>query len=156
VLFAGAVGMGVAALVRRAPADRPGGFCVVYLTSLLFSLPVFVLGSPYAVAGGMTIAHGSQYLLLVGLMAAGGGQGTGRLRRLAVLCDIALVGGVALSAASRFADSTPVGRLLFGAYLGVLMAHFVIDAGVWRLRDPHARELLASHVPYLVAPRYVQ
>lgn len=153
VLFAGAVGMGVAALIRRPRADRPGGFCVVYLTSLLFSLPVFVLDSPYAVAGGMTVAHGSQYLLLMGLMAVGGGQGTRRLRLLAVLCDIALVGGVALSAASRLLYAAPAGRLLFGAYLGVLMAHFVIDAGVWRLRDPFARELLASHVPYLVPPR---
>jgi hypothetical protein len=134
VLFAGAVAMGVVALVRRPRADRPGGFCVVYLASLLFSLPVFVLDSPYAVAGGMTVAHGLQYLLLIGLMAAGGGQGTRRLRLLAVLCDIALVGGVALSAASRLLYAAPGGRLLFGAYLGVLMAHFLIDAGVWRLR----------------------
>ncbi|WP_460339609.1 hypothetical protein [Actinoallomurus acanthiterrae] len=153
VLFAGAVGMGLVALARRPRAERPGGFCFVYLTSLLFSLPVFVLDSPYAVVGGMTVAHGLQYLLLIGLIAAGGGQGTRRLRMLAILCDIALVGGVALSAASRLLDAAPAGRLLFGAYLGVLMAHFVVDAGVWRLRDPFAREFLASHVPYLVAPR---
>jgi len=25
--------------------------------------------------------------------------------------------------------------VLFGAYLAVVMTHFVIDAGVWRLRD---------------------
>jgi hypothetical protein len=103
----------------------------------------------------MTVAHGLQYLLLIGLIAAGGGQGARRLRTLAILCDIALVGGVALSAASRFPASFPAGRVLFGAYLGVLMAHFVVDAGVWRLRDPSAREFLAAHVPYLVTPRTV-
>ena len=25
------------------------------------------------------------------------------------------------------------------AYLGVLAAHFVVDAGIWRLRDPFVR-----------------
>jgi hypothetical protein len=30
------------------------------------------------------------------------------------------------------------------------MAHFVIDAGLWRLRDPFPRAFLASRVPSLV------
>jgi hypothetical protein len=32
------------------------------------------------------------------------------------------------------------------------MAHFVIDAGLWRLREPFARSFLAERVPYLVPP----
>ncbi|MCW2930448.1 MAG: hypothetical protein JWM19_1410 [Actinomycetia bacterium] len=38
-------------------------------------------------------------------------------------------------------------------YLGVVMAHFVIDAGLWRLRDPFPRRFLASRVPYLLQAR---
>jgi len=152
-MFALAVGAGVWSLARRARVDRPGGFCVVYLVSLCFSIPVFVFSSPYAAVGGMTIAHGLQYLLLVGLVAAGRGRGTSRLLGLAVLCNVALLGGGALSLASHMHGGNAAERCLFGAYLGVVMAHFVIDAGMWRLRDPFPRRFLASHVPYLVASR---
>jgi hypothetical protein len=69
--FAAAVAAGVALLVRRPAAQRPAGFSVMYLMALLFPFPVFVFGSPYAAVGGMTAAHGMQYLLLVGMVAGG-------------------------------------------------------------------------------------
>jgi hypothetical protein len=150
-VFAGAVILGAAMLARRSRRDRPVGFCVVYLTSLCFSLPVFVFRSPYAAIAGMTIAHGLQYLLLVGLVAAGGQRGKGRLLRLAALGNVALIGGGALNLASHLHGGDAVARCVFGAYLGVVMAHFVIDAGLWRLRDPFPRQFLSSRVPYLFA-----
>ena len=48
---------------------RPPGFFLVYGVSLLFFLPVFVFSSPYAAVAGMTVAHGYQYLLILGLLA---------------------------------------------------------------------------------------
>jgi hypothetical protein len=147
LVFAAAVVAGVALLVRRPAAQRPAGFSAMYLMALLFSLPVFVFASPYAAVGGMTVAHGMQYLLLVGLVAAGSGA---RLVRLAVLCNMALLGGAALEKASHLHGAAPAERLLFGAYLGAVTAHFVIDAGLWRLRDPFPRAFLARRVPYLV------
>jgi hypothetical protein len=153
LLFAVAAGSGVVALARRPAADRPAGFCVMYLMALLFSLPIFAFRSPYAAVGGMTMAHGFQYLLLVGLVAAGTRQGTSRWLRLAVFANIALVGGVLLSGASHLHGFPPAIRLVFGAYLGVVTAHFVIDAGFWRMRDPFPRAFLARHVPGLAPPR---
>jgi hypothetical protein len=150
VVFAASVVSGVAALARRRAGDRAGSFCLVYLISLGFWIPAFVFSSPYAAVGGMTIAHGLQYLLLVGMVAAGNGRGHGRAVRLAVLSNIALAGGAALSAASHLHGAAPAGRLLFGAYLGAVMAHFVVDAGLWRLRDPFPRAFLASRAPSLV------
>jgi hypothetical protein len=147
--FLTGVALGLVALGRRSRADRPFGFCAIYATSLLFSAPVFVFGSPYAAVGGMTIAHGLQYLVLVGLIA-GQGRGTARLRRLVLWGNIALVGGALLGGASHLHASAPAVRLLFGAYLGAVMAHFVIDAGLWRLRDPFPRMFLARHLPTLV------
>jgi hypothetical protein len=44
-------------------------------------------------------------------------------------------------------------RAVFGAYLGAVMAHFVVDAGLWRLRDEFPRSFLRSAVPYLLDPR---
>lgn len=98
----------------------------------------------------MTVAHGMQYLLLVGLVAGSGKSGPPRLAKLALLANIALIGGAALSAASHLHDAAPVGRLVFGAYLGIVMAHFVLDAGLWRLRDPLTRKFLAGRLPYLI------
>jgi hypothetical protein len=152
-VFAGAVGVGVITVARR-----PGGgvaFRAVYLSSLCFFGPVFAFGSPYAAVGGMTIAHGLQYLLLVGLVAAGNGQLPGRVMRLAAACNVALIGGAALSAASHLHGAAFAGRLAFGGYLGAVMAHFVIDASLWRLRDPFPRAFLASRVPGLLPPARV-
>jgi hypothetical protein len=155
--FAVAVAAGLAVLGRRPPPDRPPGFCTAYLSSLLFTLPVFACGSPYAAVGGMTIAHGLQYLLLVGMIAGGAGatasdpRTPSRILRVSMLVNVALIGGALLSAASHLHDSGPAGRLVFGCYLGVVMAHFVIDAGLWRMRDPLARSFLSSRLPALVA-----
>jgi hypothetical protein len=152
-LFCGAVAAGACLMARRPGRDRPAEFCVVYATSLCFALPVFLFESPYAAVGGMTIAHGLQYLVLVGLMSAGGSRGRQRLLRVAAFCNIALIGGAALNAASHLHAGDAGARLLFGAALGFAMAHFVVDAGIWRLRDPIPRRLLSTHLPYLVPHR---
>lgn len=149
--LAAAICVGLASLLARGRANLTAGYCVVYLMSLCFPVPVFCFTSPYAAVGGMTIAHGLQYLLLVGLVAAGAGRR--RTVRLMALCDIALAGGVSLAAASHLHDAAPV---VFGLYLGTVMAHFVVDAALWRMRDPFPRAFLAAHVPYLVRPVHRQ
>jgi len=153
VLFIGAVAVGVIAIAARSRAERPAGFCIVYLTSLCFALPVFVFHSPYAAVGGMTIAHGLQYLLLVGMVANGVSGGRIRVFRLVAFCNVALIGGIALNLASHLHSGGTVARSVFGAYLGVVMAHFVVDAGLWRLRDQFPRRFLSANVPYLVPAR---
>jgi len=155
-VFAVAVAIGLVSLARRPPGQRPAGFCVAYACGLMFTLPAFLFGSPYAAVAGMTIAHGLQYLLLIGLIAVGGqghGSGAWRLLPLAALTSIALAGGAILSVASDFQHAAPLARALFGGFLGAVMAHFVIDAGVWRLRDRFPRLFLESRVPYLVPSR---
>jgi len=155
-VFAAAVAAGLLATVTRPRGAGAYKLLVVYLVSLGFFAPVFACGSPYAAAGGMTIAHGLQYLLLLGLVAAGNLRSRGRALRLAALANMALAGGLALSAASHLHGAGPAGRLVFGAYLGAVMAHFVIDAGLWRLRDPFPRAFLAARVPGLLPPRQVK
>jgi len=156
-IYVVAATVGAAAIARRPRALRPAGFCVIYLACLLFYLPPFVFASPYAAVGGMTIAHGAQYLLLVTLIAGGSAASApGRLSRpvrLALLANISFIGGAALSAASHLHNAGHLGRLAFGAYLGIVMAHFVIDAGLWRMRDPLARRFLMTHLPYLIPER---
>jgi hypothetical protein len=144
--FAASVAVGLWCLAGR-PSRSPG-FCVTYLTSLMFGLPVFVFTSPYAAVAGLTIAHGLQYLLLMGMVAAGGEHGRGKIVQLAALGNIALVGGAVLAVAS---DQVVAGKpVLFGFFLGAVMAHFVIDAGLWRLRDEFPRTFLTARLPYLL------
>ena len=154
IAFTACVAAGVVCLLARPPAQRPAGFCAVYLTALAFSLPVFLFASPYAAVAGLTIAHGLQYLLLMGLLAAGGQPSSGgwtvRAASLAALCNIALLGGAALSVASDQLAAGPAMRSLYGLFLGAVMAHFVIDAGLWRMRDEFPRAFLQSRLPYLI------
>jgi hypothetical protein len=146
---------GVRALLARPRAARPPGYCVVSLTSLGFFAPVFLFHSPYAAVAGMTIAHGLQYLLLVGMMSRGGEPGTDRVVGVAAFATIALLGGLALSGASHLHAGPAAERVLFGLYLGLVVTHFVVDAGLWRLSQPFPRSLLASRLPYLVPPRHL-
>jgi hypothetical protein len=153
VTFAVAVLAGGAGLLRRPAGGRPGSYAAVYLTSLLFFLPVFVFANPYAAVAGLVVAHGGQYLVIVGLVAAAQRQDASRAISLGLFVNIALVGGLALNAASHLHGAATVGRVLFGVYLGATMAHFVVDAGLWRLRDEFPRTFLRSAVPYLLDPR---
>jgi hypothetical protein len=149
---------GLIPLARRTPATRPAAFVAVYVLSLLFFLPVFVFRSPYAAVAGLTVAHGFQYLLIVGLVAdarsvtkvAVPAPGR-RAISLLVLLNLALIGGLALNAASHLHGGNALARILYGGYLGAVMAHFVIDAGLWRLRDEFPRAFLRESLPFLLA-----
>lgn len=151
--FLASVAVGSRAVARRDRASRPWTFLVGYATALCFSAPVFVFSSPYAAIGGMTIAHGLQYLVLVGLVASGPAAGPHRWARLVVLVNVAIAGGLALDVLSDFHDQSGATRALFGVFLGVTAAHFVVDAGLWRLRDPSSRRFVEGALPDLVRPR---
>ncbi len=122
----------------------------MYLISVAFFVPVFVFSAPFAAVGGIVLAHGFQYLLLVGLVAGGTPGVTGRVVTLAILVNVALVGGLALSVASHAHNGAPGTRAVYGAFLGVVMAHFVIDAGLWRLRDRFPRKFLGERLSALL------
>jgi hypothetical protein len=143
---------GVRALVKRPAGSRGAGYCLVYVSSLGFFVPLFVFRSPYAAVAGVTIAHGLQYLLLVGLVAGSRHQSMTRTFAMAAFVNVALVGGIALALASHLHGGPAVDRLVFGAYLGLVMTHFVVDGGLWRLREPFPRAFLSTRLPFLVAP----
>jgi hypothetical protein len=141
---------GAGALARRPARQRAAPFVILYLTGLTFFLPVFLFDSPYAAVAGLTIAHGLQYLLLLGLLAAAPSQEGARRNSLLILVNLSLVVGLALNRASHLHSSVGVGRAIFGAYLGLVSAHFIVDAGLWRLRDEFPRNFLSQRLPYLL------
>lgn len=151
VLLVAATAYGLALVATRPPRDRPATFSTIYLLSLLFWIPIFLFRSPYAAVGGMTIAHGFQYLVLVGLVLAGPGPTSYQLVRSGLALSVALLAGALLSWSSHLHGSPLPLRVLFGAYLGMLMSHFYIDGRLWRLRDPLGWAFLAARVPYLLS-----
>lgn len=152
VAYVVVVVVGLLALVKPGQPRRPLAFTVMYLMSLLFFAPVFLFSSPFAAAFSFAIAHGYQYLLLVAMLAGSSRLGRSRVLNLAALLLIAWLGGVALEHAMHGSVKSVVDRGLFGAALGVVMSHFVIDAGLWRLRDEFPRTFLTENLPYLLAP----
>ncbi len=139
-------GLSWAARERHERVTRVGA---LYALALLFPLPIFLFASPWAAVAGMTIAHGFQYLLLTGLVALGTPGHDRAPARAAWLATMAVAGGLLLGVTSHLHGSGTALRGLFGVYLGLVMTHFVVDAGLWRQRDPFPRRLLASRVPWL-------
>jgi MFS family permease len=146
------VAIGVSAFARRPLKDRPAPVVIAYGLGLGFSAPIFLFASPYAAVAGMTIAHGIQYLGIVGWIALGPATTRHRTRAVAMFLNIALLGGAALATASHLHGHAGVEGGLFGAYLGLVSAHFVVDAGLWRLSDPASRRFVTSALPDLVNP----
>jgi hypothetical protein len=147
---------GLFLLIRRPASQRPPSYCSVYVATLLFPLPIFIFRSPYAAVGGMTIGHGLQYLILMALVARGDGTRRSGGREIASLCGIALAGGAALSVGSHLhLSNAALLRGVFGLYVGLVCAHFIVDARLWRLSRPFPRAFLGSRIPFL-APRSPQ
>ena len=123
------------------------------LLAVAFPLPLLLTTSPYAALGGMTLAHGLQYLLLVAMVLAGPAHnGKPRLPEATLLLAGVLAVAGALAAASHLHRGPAATKAVFGVYAGVVMAHFVLDAGLWRLRDPFPRRWLGERLPELLRP----
>jgi hypothetical protein len=154
--FGVTVVVGLAAVARRPRHERPLQLVACLATSLAFTAPMYLAHTAIGAVGGMTIAHGLQYLILVGLIAARGPSGrSGRWSRIGSLVAVALLGGVFLKATSHLSHTPGPARAVFGVYLGLLAAHFVIDAGLWRLRDPAARAFVTRALPDLFPQRQI-
>ena len=145
----------VAFVVRRwqAVTTTPAA-SAVYLIAAAFPLPLAVATSPYAAVGGLTLAHGLQYLLLVGQVVVGPSdapcRGACGVRLVAVLGVVVAAAGILAAASHLHVDGLVMARAAFGAYLAVVMTHFVVDAGLWRLRDEFPRRWLAQRIPQLL------
>jgi hypothetical protein len=151
-VFLTSAGVGALATIRRPVSERPTSFLVVYGISLAFFAPVFCFDSPYAAVAGLTIAHGLQYLLLMSLIAGTPSDVAPARVGVLLLMNLAVILGLVLNQAAHMdRNESLVGRVIFGVFLGLSMAHFVIDAGLWRLRDEFPRSFLGQRLPYLIA-----
>ena len=129
----------VLSVVAATSSGRPLPVVVAHIAAAIFMGPVFLFHTPGAAVTGMVIAHGLQYLWVVGWRshASRCGESGGGWRIALGIVAVAAIGGAILEAASELHGRNAVPfRLVYGAYLGVVMAHFVIDAQIWRSPAP--------------------
>jgi hypothetical protein len=150
VAMTAAIVLGLVSLATSKTQVRIPGFVAIYVSSLLFFAPVFLFRSPFAAAGSFAIAHGYQYLLIMTLVAGADHGARQRLRGLVALVAVAVLGGWLLYHGQTVRTVDAGGRAIFGAYLGLVMAHFVLDADLWRLRSDFQRRFLGDRLPYLL------
>ena len=119
---------------------------VVALVLMLFYLPLFLFRNPQLAVGSYAMAHGLQYLIFMGYVAAAPRAALLR-RALALVAFVVLLGnGLELL---RQPASGDYRMAIFGAYLGVVMWHFLLDAGVWRLSEPFQRGYMTERFSFL-------
>jgi len=130
-------GCAVATVVAAHRDHRPAVVAGAAVTAVLFVAPVFVFHGAQAAVTGMVVAHGLQYLWVVGLRTGPTGvapPGAWRRRPGTALGVVALavVGGALLSAMAETRPGGTVVRAVSGAYFGIVLAHFSLDGALWR------------------------
>ncbi len=123
-----------AGLYRR----RDSALTLVYLLMLvLFWLPTFLFDSYAKAVLGYAVAHALQYFVFMYFSASGSRYGA---RQSLLLLGTGAVLGWLVIWLTRDHELWG-GALMFmmGAELGLVMWHFIVDAGVWRLSQPWQR-----------------
>lgn len=126
----------------KSPALRRNPLRVTCLAfGALFFLPTFLFGDWISATLSYAVAHGLQYLVFMGFVSVGRPN---PIASLVMLVALATLGALALNAAVLAPDwsDVPYGFALYGAFLGTVMAHFVMDSGLWRLREPFQRKYM--------------
>lgn len=103
-----------------------------------FYLPSFIFSDPAAATLGYALGHGLQYLVFMYFV---GMSRPSRVVALATLLVAGVGGGLVLTyMTDHFVQTHWSGRLALGMAVGIVMSHFIIDAGIWKLRQPFQRQ----------------
>ena len=134
---------------------------IFYFTLVCFFLPVFLSTDMNVAFYSYAIAHGAQYMVfmtVVSLHSDPPGSRSSQIRNLAkLLLVIGVVGflfyrAIDLKTIEFFVVHVSLMRIvdfIVGAILGATMAHFVIDAGAWRLSKPLQRMYIGKRFAFV-------
>lgn len=160
-VFLGAALFGVYLYVKNR-RDFPPGKAVFFFTLLLFFLPLFVSPGLDGAFFSYATAHGVQYILLIAVLALNLGATDGRRGVSAGMVGLAAFLFLFGLAGSRAADLKTIDWVASyaivgwtldfaaGITVGATIAHFVIDAGAWRLSSPSPRAYMAKRFGFLL------
>lgn len=139
---------------------------VFFWTLVLFFLPIYLSNDINVTFLSYAIAHGLQYIIFMSIVSMSVEEGeraralryqnTLKLMGLMILLGLLFYNADALRG-YEFVKSNAllvsVFNFLFGAVLGATMAHFVIDAGAWRLSKLPQREYMTKRFSFIFALR---
>jgi hypothetical protein len=144
------------ALVTQPALRRSPPRLFFLIVSCAFFAPSFLFDDNASGFLTYALAHGLQYHVFMSHVAAApdpgaGAAASGRPRvGVATLVVIVLTLGAFLYLAgdptigAKF-DALP----LYGLVVGITMAHFIVDAGIWRLRDDFVRGYVGNAFPFM-------
>ena len=119
---------------------RSSGWVVgALLLSVGFFLPAVLFTALPATFMPLAIAHGAQYLLMMGIVS---GRSSRSWLGVGLLFGVCVGAGVALDALST--GAWPLALIGFG----LVQVHFLVDAKVWRLREPRQREIMSERFDF--------
>ncbi len=135
---------------------------VFFWTLVLFFLPIYLSNNINITFFSYAIAHGLQYIVFMGIVSLNTEQSVRatalRYQNALKLMGLVLVIGFLFynADALRGFEFVKSNALLvrsfdffFGAVLGATMAHFVIDAGAWRLSKRPQREYMSKSFGFI-------
>jgi hypothetical protein len=139
---------------------------IFFWTLILFFLPIYLSNDINVAFLSYAIAHGLQYIIFMTIVSVGAQtqDGAGEARRkgaLTLLMLMLLLGllfyNVETLRGFEFVRSSALFvrgfDFLFGAVLGATMAHFVIDAGAWRLSMASQREYMSKRFGFILGAK---
>ncbi len=133
---------------------------VFFLTLILFFFPMYLSNDANVTFLSYAIAHGMQYLVFMAVVSANSDRSAfrKRLNNVLKLSACVLFVGFAFMYWAKLKEfdlvrsSATLLKLmdfLFGAVLGTTMAHFVIDAGAWRLTRASTRSYVMDRFGFV-------
>ena len=113
-----------------------------------FFLPTYLFDDPMSATMGYALAHGLQYVVFMGIVSV---RRKGPAASLATLLGLSVLGALLLNAAVAAPDiaDLPYGLAIYGVFVGTVMSHFVLDAGIWRLREPFQRGYMRERFSFV-------
>lgn len=139
---------------------------IFFWTLVLFFLPVYLSKDINVTFLSYAIAHGLQYIIFMGIVSMAAEpmeraravryQNALKLIGLMILLGLLFYKADALRSFETIKQNALLVRcfdFLFGAVLGATMAHFVIDAGAWRLSKLPQREYMTRSFGFIFAAK---
>jgi hypothetical protein len=130
---------------------------VIFLGCVFFFLPTYLSTDPLLVLVAWAVAHGLQYVLILGLHAAG--RATGQPERRSVwpllLFTVVVLGGVVLwrvSGRIQLDGGDTEIRLAVSFVVAVTLAHYWVERYLWKFSSPERRAWLEQSFRFLSPP----
>lgn len=133
-----AVLLSLVAMVLRLKREGWSWYPLWHLLCSGFFAGTFILPDIGLAFATYAYAHGLQYLVFMYSLSMARGATVPKLSPIA-LTFMGLAGSILLMVLGDRTMFSWSKDGLFGAYLGLVMAHFVVDASVWRLGEPTQR-----------------